>query len=172
MALSLEQINDRIEIEELLARYSRALDYRNWADLEAIFTPDGEFDAGGLGHPHGPRAIREMIEGTIGGLDATQHLVGKIRQLSERVFEVSALCHRNQPVYHAINGVGRETIMLRKYVLEASLLKALSAAVPIVQDVEMTAGGLHRFHAVIQVKKTSPQHEGFQRNAIDRKSVV
>ena len=82
------------------------------------------------------------------------------------VFEVSALCHRNQAIYHAINGVGRETIMLRKYVLEASLLKALSAAVPIVQDVEMTAGGLHRFHAVIQVRKTSPQHEGFQRNAI------
>ena len=82
------------------------------------------------------------------------------------VFEVSALCHRNQPVYHAINGVGRETIMLRKYVMEASLLKALSAAVPIVQDVEMTAGGLHRFHAVIQVKKTNPQQEGFQRNAI------
>lgn len=82
------------------------------------------------------------------------------------VFEVSALCHRNQPVYHAINGVGRETIMLRKYVMEASLMKALSAAVPIVQDVEMTAGGLHRFHAVIQVKKTNPQQEGFQRNAI------
>ena len=77
MALDLQAINDRIEIEELLARYSRALDYRQWDDLEAIFTPDGEFDAGGLGHPHGPRAIREMIEGTIGGLDATQHLVGK-----------------------------------------------------------------------------------------------
>jgi 2,5-furandicarboxylate decarboxylase 1 len=82
------------------------------------------------------------------------------------VFQVSALCHRHQPIYHAINGVGRETIMLRKYVMEASLLKALSAAVPIVSDVEMTAGGLHRFHAVIQVKKTNPQQEGFQRNAI------
>lgn len=77
MALSLQQITDRIEIEELLARYARALDRRQWADLEAIFTPDGEFDAGGLGHPHGPTAIREMIEGTIGHLDATQHLVGK-----------------------------------------------------------------------------------------------
>ena len=77
MALTLQQINDRIEIEELLARYSRALDYRQWEDLEAIFTVDGEFDAGGLGHPHGPAAIREMIEGTIGHLDATQHLVGK-----------------------------------------------------------------------------------------------
>jgi 2,5-furandicarboxylate decarboxylase 1 len=82
------------------------------------------------------------------------------------VFEVSALAHRSQPLYHAINGVGRETVMLRKYVLEASLLKALQAATPIVQDVEMTAGGLHRFHAVISVKKTTPQHEGFQRNAI------
>ena len=77
MALDLQAISDRIEIEELLARYARALDYRQWEDLEAIFTEDGEFDAGGLGHPHGPAAIREMIEGTIGHLDATQHLVGK-----------------------------------------------------------------------------------------------
>jgi 2,5-furandicarboxylate decarboxylase 1 len=56
--------------------------------------------------------------------------------------------------------------MLRKYVLEASLLKVLQAAVPIVIDAEMTAGGLHRFHAVLQVRKSSPQHEGLQRNAI------
>lgn len=77
MAFTLEQISDRIEIDELLARYSRALDYRDFDELEQIFTPDGEFDAGGLGHPHGPAAIRAMIEGTIGGLDATQHLVGK-----------------------------------------------------------------------------------------------
>ncbi len=56
--------------------------------------------------------------------------------------------------------------MLRKYVLEASLLKVLQAAVPIVVDAEMTAGGLHRFHAVLQVRKSTPQHEGLQRNAI------
>jgi 2,5-furandicarboxylate decarboxylase 1 len=56
--------------------------------------------------------------------------------------------------------------MLRKYVLEASLLKVLQAAIPIVTDTEMTAGGLHRFHAVIQVSKRTPQHDGFQRNAI------
>jgi 2,5-furandicarboxylate decarboxylase 1 len=82
------------------------------------------------------------------------------------IFEVTALAHRNDPVYFAINGVGRETIMLRKYVMEASLLKALQAATPIVKDVEMTAGGLHRFHAVISVKKTNTQQEGLQRNAI------
>ena len=80
--------------------------------------------------------------------------------------EVTALTHRHHPIYHAINGYGRETIVLRKYVLEASLLKVLRAAVPIVADVEMTAGGLHRFHAVIQVKKATPQHEGLQRMAM------
>ncbi len=82
------------------------------------------------------------------------------------VIEVTAVTHRDRPIFHAINGYGRETIMLRKYVLEASLLKVLQPAVPIVTDAEMTAGGLHRFHAVIQVKKTMPQHDGLQRNAI------
>ena len=82
------------------------------------------------------------------------------------VFEVTALTHRDRPIYHAINGYGRETIMLRKYVLEASLLKVLQGAVPIVTDAEMTAGGLHRFHAVVQVRKATPQHDGLQRNAI------
>lgn len=87
-------------------------------------------------------------------------------QAPSPVFQITALTHRDNPVYHAINGYGRETIMLRKYVLEASLLKVLQSAVPIVVDAEMTAGGLHRFHAVVQVKKTSPQHDGLQRNAI------
>jgi 2,5-furandicarboxylate decarboxylase 1 len=82
------------------------------------------------------------------------------------IFEVTAVTHRDRPIYHAINGYGRETIMLRKYVLEASLLKVLRAAVPIVIDAEMTAGGLHRFHAVVAVRKATPQHDGLQRNAI------
>jgi 2,5-furandicarboxylate decarboxylase 1 len=82
------------------------------------------------------------------------------------VVDITALTHRRRPIYHAINGYGRETIMLRKYVLEASLLKVLRAAVPIVVDAEMTAGGLHRFHAVLQIKRTSSAQEGLQRNAI------
>ncbi len=82
------------------------------------------------------------------------------------VFNVTAVTHRKDPIYLAINGYGRETIMLRKYVLEASLLKAVQPAVPIVVDAEITAGGLHRFHAIVQVQKTLPAHEGLQRNAI------
>jgi 2,5-furandicarboxylate decarboxylase 1 len=82
------------------------------------------------------------------------------------VLKISAITHRKNPIYPAINGYGRETIVLRKYVLEASLLKVLSSAIPIVTDAEMTAGGLHRFHAVVQVEKKMSQHDGLQRNAI------
>jgi 2,5-furandicarboxylate decarboxylase 1 len=82
------------------------------------------------------------------------------------IFEITAVTHRDRPLYQVINGYSFETTMLRKYVLEASLLKVLQAAVPIVVDVEMTAGGLHRFHAVLQVRKSTAQHEGLQRNAI------
>ena len=34
-----------------------------------------------------------------------------------------AVTHRPDPIYYAINGAGRETVMLRKYVLEASALR-------------------------------------------------
>lgn len=81
------------------------------------------------------------------------------------VVEVTALTHRADAIYHAINGSGRETVMLRKYVLEASLLDVLTASAPIVTDVNMTAGGLHRFHVNIAVRKTSAAHDGLQRNA-------
>jgi 3-phenylpropionate/cinnamic acid dioxygenase small subunit len=77
VTLDIQQISDRIEIDDLLARYARALDYRTFEDLDGIFTADATFDAGSLGCPTGPAAIREMIQGTIGHLDATQHLVGK-----------------------------------------------------------------------------------------------
>jgi 2,5-furandicarboxylate decarboxylase 1 len=82
------------------------------------------------------------------------------------ILEITAITHRDRPIYQVINGYSLETTMLRKYVLESSLLNVLQAAVPIVIDAEMTAGGLHRFHAVIQVRKSGPQHEGLPRNAM------
>jgi 2,5-furandicarboxylate decarboxylase 1 len=107
------------------------------------------------------RTDQTVLEGPFG------EFVGYLANAEDMpIVELTALTHRRRPVYHAINGYGRETIMLRKYVLEASLLKVLGAAVPCVVDAEMTAGGLHRFHAIIQVKKSSPGHEGLQRNAI------
>ncbi len=107
------------------------------------------------------RCDQTITEGPFG------EFIGYLAHAEEMpVVDITALTHRRRPIYHAINGYGRETIVLRKYVLEASLLKVLRAAVPIVVDAEMTAGGLHRFHAVLQINRTSPAHDGLQRNAI------
>jgi 2,5-furandicarboxylate decarboxylase 1 len=81
------------------------------------------------------------------------------------VVEITALTRRAHPVYFAINGAGRETVMLRKYVLEACALKTLRQAVPIVTDVDMTAARLHRFHLNIAVRKTRPRAAATERGA-------
>jgi 3-phenylpropionate/cinnamic acid dioxygenase small subunit len=44
MTLSLQQVSDRIEINDLLIRYTRAIDQQDWALLDTVFTPDAEVD--------------------------------------------------------------------------------------------------------------------------------
>ena len=44
MTLSLQQISDRIEINDLLIRYTRAIDQKDWELLDTVFTPDAEVD--------------------------------------------------------------------------------------------------------------------------------
>ena len=44
MALSLQEISDRIEIEDLLQRYTAAIDAKDWDLLGSVFTPDATLD--------------------------------------------------------------------------------------------------------------------------------
>ena len=80
------------------------------------------------------------------------------------VVRFKAVTHRRNPIYYGI--CGSETTVLRKFTLEAAILRTLRAAVPMVRDVNLTDGGLNRFHLVISVHKEKPEDEGFQRNAI------
>ena len=42
--LSLAEISDRLEIQQLMANYSNAIDSRNWDRLDSVFTPDAYID--------------------------------------------------------------------------------------------------------------------------------
>src|ERR671924_87709 len=46
MTLSLQEISDRIEIEELLVRYCYAVDDRDWDAYRNLFTTDAVLDDG------------------------------------------------------------------------------------------------------------------------------
>lgn len=47
--LSLAEISDRLEIQQLLVDYSTAIDQRRFDDLERVFTPDAYIDYRALG---------------------------------------------------------------------------------------------------------------------------
>ncbi|MDH6245129.1 hypothetical protein M2432_002777 [Mycobacterium sp. OTB74] len=47
--LSLEEISDRLEIQQLLVAYSTAIDTRQFDDLERVFTPDAYIDYRAMG---------------------------------------------------------------------------------------------------------------------------
>lgn len=78
MSDALRELFDRFEISDVLTRYSTALDSREWDQLDEVFLPDAACDYGSLGSPQGLAEIVALIRGTIGDLDATQHLVGNI----------------------------------------------------------------------------------------------
>ena len=69
---------DRFAIIETVDRYAVALDARDWALLDQVFTPDatgdfGEFKCADRG------AIRAMIQSMLGGCGPTQHMLGVYR---------------------------------------------------------------------------------------------
>ena len=74
--MELEEVADRMAIAEVLYRYATALDTRNWDLLRTVFTEDGVYVMGQRGTLTGVGSIAEKLTEVIGGLRATQHLIG------------------------------------------------------------------------------------------------
>ena len=47
--LSLQEISDRLEIQDLLTRYADAIDRRDWDLLDQVYTPDADVDYSAFG---------------------------------------------------------------------------------------------------------------------------
>jgi hypothetical protein len=73
----LDQLNSRLEIQDLLARYTIALDTRDLELLRLVFTDDVEVDFGSFG---GGKGVDWFIDFTRAGLKAcgpTYHMLGQ-----------------------------------------------------------------------------------------------
>ncbi|MGE3621678.1 MAG: nuclear transport factor 2 family protein [Acidimicrobiia bacterium] len=66
---------DHVELFQLLSRYAVAIDTRDWELLATVFTPDAVAEYT-VGRFEGFEAIRDLIAGNLGRLDASQHLIG------------------------------------------------------------------------------------------------
>jgi SnoaL-like domain len=67
-------VDDRTAVIDTVNRYAAALDSRDWALLDEVFTPDavGDFGRGPL---TGREALRELVRRMLGGSGPSQHLL-------------------------------------------------------------------------------------------------
>jgi hypothetical protein len=73
--LSLLEISDRMEIADVLARYSAAIDGRQWDDLDRLFTPDAVIDYTEMGGIRGSLPEqKEFLAAAMPGFAGFQHL--------------------------------------------------------------------------------------------------
>jgi len=74
---SLEEIADRLEIQELLVAYSHAIDFRRWDELDDVFTPDAFIDYTAMGGPKGSYPeIKAFLVQTLPIFASYYHLIG------------------------------------------------------------------------------------------------
>ena len=75
-SLSNPEISDRIRINELLTRYTVAIDTKDWALLDTCFTPDAHVDYTSSGGTKGPYPeVRVWLEKALAAFPMTQHFI-------------------------------------------------------------------------------------------------
>jgi len=81
----------------------------------------------------------------------------------KEVIEITAVTHRNNPIFYTIVPAGYEHLLLGGIPREASLFQSIRQTVPTVTAVHMSPGGTCRYHAIVSIKK---RNEGEAKNAI------
>ncbi|MCU1380295.1 MAG: hypothetical protein JWN29_3278 [Acidimicrobiales bacterium] len=73
---SLEEISDRMEIQDLQVAYSHAIDFKNFDELDDVFTPDAHIDYTVFGGPKGSYAeIKKFLQDTMPMFKSYFHMI-------------------------------------------------------------------------------------------------
>ena len=80
MAMSVQEISDRFEIQDLLVDYAHAIDTHDWEALDRVFTPDADIDYSAVGGAKGKYPeIKEFLAASLPMFGVTQHMVSNMR---------------------------------------------------------------------------------------------
>ena len=83
MTLSVQQISDRCEIQDLLIDDARAIDSKNWAALDDVFSTDAWIDYSAMGGAKGNLAeIKEFLAAAMPMFPSTQHLIANMPNMA------------------------------------------------------------------------------------------
>ena len=74
-----QAVQDKLEIHELLARYARGVDTKDWDLWKSVFTPDALVDYSSAGAPVGsPEDVAAWLERGLKVVPMTQHFISNI----------------------------------------------------------------------------------------------
>jgi hypothetical protein len=77
--MDLQELHDKIEIYELLARYARGVDSKDWELYKSVFTPDAFIDYSSAGAAAGPRdEVAAFLEEVFETIAMAQHYVTNV----------------------------------------------------------------------------------------------
>jgi hypothetical protein len=77
--LSIEEISDRLEIQDLLIAYSTAIDTRRFDDLDRVFTPDAYIDYRAMGGVDGRYPeVKAWLAQVLPNFPAYAHMLGNV----------------------------------------------------------------------------------------------
>lgn len=80
MLLSLQEMSDRFEIQDLIVGYCYAVDLRDWDALDAFFTDDAVIDYSEMvGVKGGLPEIKRFLSDSLSRIQAFQHAVSTTR---------------------------------------------------------------------------------------------
>jgi len=77
--LGLQEISDRLEIQQLLVDYASAIDQKRFDDLDAIFMPDAHIDYSAIGGLAGQYdEVKAWLQATLAMFPNYQHMLGNM----------------------------------------------------------------------------------------------
>ena len=89
--LSLAEISDRLEIQQLLVDYSTAIDQRRFDDLDKVFTPDAYIDYRALGGIDGRYPeVKKWLSEVLPNFPVYAHMLGNFSVRDRRRHRVVA----------------------------------------------------------------------------------
>ena len=95
MTLTIQEISDRIEINDLLIRYCTAVDRRDWDAFDDIFTEDCLIDYRAMGGSRGGLAeTKDFLAKIMPGFVAHQHMISNSSvELNGDTAKCRTMCH-------------------------------------------------------------------------------
>ena len=93
--MDLQELSDRQEIADLVTRYTRAIDTREWDRLDDVFTPDARIDYSATGGTTGGFAeVKQWLADTLPMFVTYQHTLGQLEvELAGDEARVAAYFH-------------------------------------------------------------------------------